>query len=655
MSKDKKESGEMTVDICSEGEEQEQLPPPITQEELNALLGEHSKWLDNKDRHGTQADLSGKNLYGANLEKKDLRLAILKNVSNLHTANLHDCNFEGATGLTGMEFARADITGAKLPEGIRDFKMLAIVEETSQNAIKIFIATVLSCIYSWLTIGSTSDVSLLTNSSATPLPIIQTAIPIATFYLIAPFLLIALYFYLHFYLQRLWTALGTLPAIFEDGRPLDQRAYPWPANGLVRRHFEKLRYGRLIILRFEEYAIIILAWGLVPFTLGWFWLRYIPCRNWLGTDIHLTLIIISIAAGVYSYHLHVQTLRGTRPDRFRLRIAWRDRRVYQSAGVIIVAAIAVGLSLNSINVNKWNQFIVLDRLGFNVFADFREKDISIRPDNYWLIEPAYHDSSVSGARLAGADLRYADARKAFLLYADLRASILFGANLDDAQLQLARLDTAIIYGASLNNASLQGANLTRTNLHGAELRYAHLDSAILIHSLLKVATLIGSSLRGARLDSAILDSAILDSACLIEASLQAARLFGARLRACDLVGATLDAANLDSVYLDSAFLVSASLRGAHLSGAILRRADIRNANLDSASLEGAILRGANLKEATLRGCDLQYANLDSADISNADLSTALNLTQKQLDAACGDSLTKLPPGLHIKPCPKEEE
>ncbi|MCX6827889.1 MAG: pentapeptide repeat-containing protein [candidate division Zixibacteria bacterium] len=614
------------------------------------------------------ADLNGADLDNAILEKADLRSATLNNVLNLHTANLRDCNFEGATGLTGAEFARADITGARLPEGIRDFKMLTIVEETSRNAIKIFIATLLACVYSWLTIGSTTDVALLTNSSATPLPIIQTAIPIATFYLVAPVLLLALYFYLHFYLQHLWTALGTLPAIFEDGRPLDQRAYPWPLNGLVRRHFEKLRGTRPLMIRLEEYTVIALAWWLVPFTLFCFWLRYIPKHFWRGTISHIFLIVVSIGAGVYFYHLHAQTLRGDKPKPVRIRTAWRERRVYP---VFLVAIILVLVSFNSIHVSSRNQFVLLRTLGFNVFADFREKDISTRPDNYWLLTRGSRDSSVTGARLAGADIRCADATRAFLFNADLRRSNLRGAILDFAQLQRAKLDSAILDSASLRNASLQGASLFRAKVQGADLAGANLDSAILERALLPGASFVDVFLQfdeirelykklskgnyGLQIVHFMSDSrvATLRSANLLLANLDSATLIGTWLQGANLSRAKLRVANLRYANLDSATLIGTWLQGANLSGAKLRGADLQNANLDSAILDSAWLLGADLTGATLRGADLKGAHLDSTNLSGADLTNATGLIQKQLDAACGDSLTKLPTGLHIKPCPKK--
>ncbi|MFE5583295.1 pentapeptide repeat-containing protein [Kitasatospora sp. NPDC056531] len=78
-------------------------------------------------------------------------------------------------------------------------------------------------------------------------------------------------------------------------------------------------------------------------------------------------------------------------------------------------------------------------------------------------------------------------------------------------------------------------------------------------------------------------------------------------------------------------------RGADLFGARLRGADLRGANLRGALLVAADLSGADLRLADLIGADLRDANL-----ADADLSSALFLTQAQLNAARGDATTRLP-------------
>lgn len=71
--------------------------------------------------------------------------------------------------------------------------------------------------------------------------------------------------------------------------------------------------------------------------------------------------------------------------------------------------------------------------------------------------------------------------------------------------------------------------------------------------------------------------------------------------------------------------VSGDHRGGSFRGAILIRADLRGADLADADL-----LGTDLRDADVRGCDL---------------SSALFLTQPQVNAAIGDATTTLPEGL----------
>jgi uncharacterized protein YjbI with pentapeptide repeats len=64
------------------------------------------------------------------------------------------------------------------------------------------------------------------------------------------------------------------------------------------------------------------------------------------------------------------------------------------------------------------------------------------------------------------------------------------------------------------------------------------------------------------------------------------------------------------------------------------------------------LLGYALSVANLTGAFLFRTNLTDALLSGADLSIAKNLTQNQLDQACGGAATKLPEGLTLKPCPQ---
>ncbi len=80
-----------------------------------------------------------------------------------------------------------------------------------------------------------------------------------------------------------------------------------------------------------------------------------------------------------------------------------------------------------------------------------------------------------------------------------------------------------------------------------------------------------------------------------------------------------------------------SHRGADLMGANLKKKDLQGANL-----RGAYLIAANLNGADLRGADLIGADLRDADIRGADFTNSIFLTQVQINAAKGDTHTKLP-------------
>ena len=144
---------------------------------------------------------------------------------------------------------------------------------------------------------------------------------------------------------------------------------------------------------------------------------------------------------------------------------------------------------------------------------------------------------------------------------------------------------------------------------------------------------------------------VLTSAHILQAFLNDASLIDA-----DLGGIKLNDAQLAGIDLRGALLVNASLNAAKLFGANLSHANMNEANLSGAELISANLTGATLIKATLSNVNLNGANLAGAKLNNAnldqaDLSDALNLTQTQVNEACGTK-TKLPQGITIKPCPQ---
>lgn len=107
------------------------------------------------------------------------------------------------------------------------------------------------------------------------------------------------------------------------------------------------------------------------------------------------------------------------------------------------------------------------------------------------------------------------------------------------------------------------------------------------------------------------------------------------------------------------------LMGADLSNTCVKEHDLRGANFDGANatlmcMSFADFRGASFRGTELSGANMAGAKMDGADLTGAvtsitsflgtDLRHVKGLTQKQLDLACSDKDTKLPPGLHPHFC-----
>jgi len=70
--------------------------------------------------------------------------------------------------------------------------------------------------------------------------------------------------------------------------------------------------------------------------------------------------------------------------------------------------------------------------------------------------------------------------------------------------------------------------------------------------------------------------------------------------------------------------------------------DLRNINLIGEDLSGAFLIAADLRGGDLSGTDLIGADLRDADLRGANLTDCIYITQIQINAAKGDSNTRLP-------------
>jgi len=596
---------------------------------LCAALRDHWRWLQSDGKEGIRLDLSGADLSGVTLAGTDLRRAILAGADltnadfsfsdlsnavlsdgNLRDTNLRRSKLAGAifkdaqlygADLYGADLRAGDLSGARcllecqlagtnlsncaLPIHMAQFSSLEQAREISNQARNLLWIAIGACVISWITLLVTSDGTLLANSGSTLVPVVKIDVPIQAFFWLMPLVLLGLYFYLHFQLQDLWTELSCLPSVFPDGTSLDQRVYLWLMTGLVRANIPFMNADKRPFSRSKLTASIAVVWGLVPFTLFLFWLKYLGLHHVVGTVLHIVLLAVSVWFGFAFHGSATKILRGETlsicSTEDGLEDSWLDMLALPRAGSWMVVAILVcfpafsWIAISRPDLLPRSQFPGLLRNAAT--ANLRLAEISYRPADWYRLSETLREDPliVKGPILENMNLRGARATEAFLA----------NARLADADLCYADLE-----GADLRKADLSRANLQKTNLRNAKLQGAHLT---------------GANLENAVLKSASVQSTICGSACL-----KGADLYGSNLQNANLVEACLCEANLGEANLEGAFLQSADLRGARLW-----KAD---------------LKGAFFHKTLLHG---------------ADLSEAKNLTAEQIGGACGDQNTKLPPEL----------
>ena len=597
------------------------------------------------------ADLSGASLYIANLGGADLRSANLEqadfNSSLLRNADLTDATLEGAKGLLAGQLAGTILTGTghSLSKDISDgfSTALSTVEEAAKNARKLLFGLLLGCVYSGLTIATTTDARLLPNTTSSPLPIIGTEIPIAGFYWAAPVFLLAVYFYLHINLQHLWGLLARLPAVFPDGIPLDEKAYPWLLTGLVRIHVPRLRHVQLPALaRLRAFLAVVLAWWVVPVTMSLFWLRYVPRHDGLGTSLHAVLLVLATASAVMLSSLARRTLQGQVQSRRSLVAAdggWRGH--FRVAAVLLTAALVAVISYEALSGGP-NDVVpkAFSSLGYGVFADLREATVSLRPTNFVTIRPEERDDFVRGADLRRMDLRHIDASGAFLQRARLGGADLTGADLGDAS-----MTSATLTGATLDGARLLSTNLTKADLSDSSIAATFFDRAdlndVLIDAILTSGASVAMTFDRSHFRETGIETILSSVGAIDDPDLRTNVAFRSRddltdteLATIVIVASIADPTNAELLgtptraYLSSATIIDANLTGTNLIGANLREATLTKATLTDCILLGADLSGASLNGAILVSSNLNYADLTKADLTGADLgvSTLIHAT-----------------------------
>jgi uncharacterized protein YjbI with pentapeptide repeats len=633
--------------------------------ELEEILERHGAWLESGGSTGRRADLSRAHLEGADLTDANLRSAILDHTvlnaadmlladlqgasliqadlqfanllgTKFRHANLQGATLEQATGLLSSQLAGANLIGAALPTQPPTFEGLKHVAALARWANWLIIAMVFLNGLAWLRIFTTTDLRLLQNAPAVPLPGFQTILPLVPLYLFGPIAILGLYVCFHFYLQRLWDVAAALPAIFPDGRRLDA-ALPWFARWPARRYFRWLEEQNHPHSQLERALSFFLLYWMVPTTIFLFWGRYLTLQDVRGTTLQGLMVVGALAGALYFPRMvasafgaeALQSANSALVAPGAKSLVGLVRRSAPLAGAaLLLFLLSAGIILGGprdsrhpVETQTWGPSTWAARAlwlaGYNPYAQLTESDISAKPANW--VGRDDQIALVKGANLNNLRLRYAQAYGAFFVKARLWQANLQNAYLSEADLRQANLHQASLRGAVLDRALMNHAILTEADLQKSDATQADLRDADLSHA----------SLVGAILIDAKLDGASLYGADLREASLERASLPKADLREAILGGADFAEGNLEEAYLSSAKMYGANLERTQLRQAILTDADLRNADLRDADLQGSILNGADLSGAILQGADLRGAQ----GVTATQLCSASIIGGTQLDDA----------------------
>lgn len=448
---------------------QKHRPVEYTASELRQVLASHRLWLESDEKEGERADLRNAWLPEAHLVDADLRQADLENAfllnADLTGADLRDANLRGATlspvkGLQVQQLAGADLTDAEVESEVARFVGLDYVAEISRHSRGVFLGVVGGCVYAWLALATTTDLALVVNASSTPLPIIQTEVPIAGFFLAAPVVLLGIYIYLHMYLQRLWRGLAKLPAFFPDAFSLDEKAYPWLLTSLVRLYMLRLTENRPPLWWLQVGISVVCAWVLVPLTVFLFWLRYLPKHDWLGNLGLSLMVVIAFWTGCSMYRITKATLLGE-------RARWRPvERLPEIAVAIAMAVLTFGVSTVAITAQR-----PIEGIGFRLYADLRGAELN---------DTVLAGVNLRAANLQGAQLERASLKSALLDGADFRGAVLRATDFSEASLEAADFRRADLWYADfrksrLQESDFQGANLQFARFADSDLRRSDLS------------------------------------------------------------------------------------------------------------------------------------------------------------------------------------
>ena len=418
-------------------------------------------------------------------------------------------------------------------------RRLRRVSELVPQARTAFYTMLAATAFAAIAVAGFADRDFFLAGVSTQVPIIDFQVSTVAFFLVTPFLLIAVYANFQFYVLKLWTELARLPGeVALDGVrvPVAEALPPWMMveAGVALRPGEKPATLSYLL----SLVSLFLAWWAAPLTLGLFWVRSWAYHSlWLSMLLSL-LTVLSLCVGYFVHTSGREALSG------RQRPAAQRR--WTAAAAIVLAVLFLAVSLLTTMGGRYGlpQILLWP-------TDLYRAEIAGRPADWIPRRQAEAEYLRDHGTSTESRLDFAERRNHFLL-------------------------------------SFESGDLSDADLRRADLRYAFLPAAIMVRA----------DLGRARLYSAQMEGALLDNAHFDEARLVGADLSCARLPDATFNGAYMVEARLANAQLTKAKMVRANLERADLSSADLSGADLAFANLSGTDLSNAVIGAhTNLKHA----------------------------------------------------------
>jgi len=598
-----------------------------------SVLDQHEEWLRSGadeqvsgrlqppwDESWRHVDLRGANLRqaifdGTDLHAADFRMADLAGASfkqarldrvNFRDANLAGARLKRAIGLSAESLGGADVRAAELPDGIKDFTGLKVVEQASSSLQGLFKVIIVVCTFGVLTTLSFSDEQILAHSnSTTKVPFIDATISPFWFSIVVPIIVILFHLFFLIYVNILWKELSLLPAFFPDGTSLDRRAYPSLLNTYVRIHL------RRIDARFTDgiQAMIstVLAFSIPPITLLCFWLGYLRCHNAQISGVQALLLALSCGLSAFC----LATTRAL------LRDEWSDWNPLQFRDTNEGAVDARHASVFALFL-AWSPLLAV--ISLYVWVNDSTSDTVAESTHWWYFCLATILGFFTLLRIMKTDLaeRYLRPLRPALIVLSLAMTV---------PLVMALHVSAEPIFAGENPGILVADRFIKpgSGLLVIEQYHPRDVESVWVSRFLK--------------HKAFLDIGGKDLSIKPAGWKGKPENFDAEMNA--VVGADLEGADLRSMDANRVFLAKANLHGANLEFANLRNANLQGADLRKANLKGTILRNASLRGAWMYGTNLTGALLGGDDPIEPNQEGKVNIQEARLEGVVCEPYTNL--------------